>query len=76
MILLFVKHEGQDTKIINRATHVPVGEDQTQHLELARDLAASFDRAHSTPAKLRPLFPLPEQLSGKLSILFTRAFTH
>src|SRR5689334_22347752 len=27
-----------------RATHVPVGEDQKQHLELARDIAGAFNR--------------------------------
>ena len=27
------------------ATHVPVGEDQKQHLELARDIAQEFNRA-------------------------------
>ena len=26
-----------------RATHVPVGEDQKQHLELARDIAQKFN---------------------------------
>ncbi len=29
--------------LIYRATHVPVGEDQKQHLELARDIAAKFN---------------------------------
>ena len=36
-----------------RATHVPVGEDQKQHLELARDIAQKFNndlpRSRSTP---------------------------
>ncbi|KAI6125315.1 hypothetical protein EV401DRAFT_1117912 [Pisolithus croceorrhizus] len=30
-----------------RASHVPVGEDQQQHIELTRDLAKIFDRAFS-----------------------------
>lgn len=29
--------------LVYRATHVPVGEDQKQHLELARDIAAKFN---------------------------------
>ncbi len=29
--------------LLYRATHVPVGEDQKQHLELARDIAQKFN---------------------------------
>ena len=39
-----------------RATHVPVGEDQKQHLELARDIAQKFNADFSAP----DFFPLPE----------------
>ncbi len=40
-----------------KATHVPVGEDQKQHLELSRDIAGAFNR------KFRDgFFPLPEPL--------------
>ncbi len=49
-----------------RATHVPVGEDQKQHLELARDIAAkfNFDFAQSIAANGHgeEFFPLPEPL--------------
>ena len=38
-----------------RATHVPVGEDQKQHLELARDIAAKFNTDYGVD-----YFPLPE----------------
>lgn len=38
-----------------KATHVPVGEDQKQHLELARDIALKFNTDTGTE-----LFPLPE----------------
>tara|TARA_B100001057_G_scaffold6537_1_gene5942 strand:- start:1079 stop:2134 length:1056 start_codon:yes stop_codon:yes gene_type:complete len=38
-----------------RATHVPVGEDQKQHLELTRDIAQSFNQAYDVE-----FFPLPE----------------
>ena len=40
-----------------RATHVPVGEDQKQHLELSRDIAGSFNRRFDVN-----YFPLPEPL--------------
>ena len=38
-----------------RATHVPVGEDQKQHLELTRDIAQAFNSAYGFD-----FFPLPE----------------
>src|SRR5512142_3402448 len=41
--------------LLYRATHVPVGEDQKQHLELARDIAGAFNRRYE-----RDFFPLPE----------------
>ncbi len=40
-----------------KATHVPVGEDQKQHLELMRDIAGAFNRAYKME-----YFPLPEPL--------------
>jgi tryptophanyl-tRNA synthetase len=43
--------------LLYRATHVPVGEDQKQHLELARDIAAKFNLDCSTD-----LFVLPEPI--------------
>ncbi len=45
--------------LIYQATHVPVGEDQKQHLELARDIAAKFNTDYNVD-----LFPLPEPLIG------------
>jgi tryptophanyl-tRNA synthetase len=42
-----------------RATHVPTGEDQKQHLELARDIADRFNREFDAPG----FFPLPEPLT-------------
>ena len=41
--------------LLYKATHVPVGEDQKQHLELARDIAGAFNRAYGVE-----FFPLPE----------------
>jgi len=41
--------------LLYKATHVPVGEDQKQHLELARDLAGAFNRRYGVE-----YFPLPE----------------
>lgn len=52
--------------LVYRATHVPVGEDQKQHLELARDIAQKFnnDFAESIAAHGfgDGFFPLPEPL--------------
>ncbi len=41
-----------------KATHVPVGEDQKQHLELSRDIAERFNREYDAP----DFFPSPEPL--------------
>ncbi|MEG9862756.1 MAG: tryptophan--tRNA ligase, partial [Parvularculales bacterium] len=41
-----------------RATHVPVGEDQKQHLELSRDIAQKFNNDFNADE----FFPLPEPL--------------
>ena len=43
--------------LVYRATHVPVGEDQKQHLELSRDIAAAFNRKFG-----QDFFPQPEPL--------------
>ena len=52
--------------LLYRATHVPVGEDQKQHLELARDIAQKFNKdfANSIASLgLTPdFFPQPEPL--------------
>lgn len=45
--------------LLYRATHVPVGDDQIQHLELARNLAAKFNRIFCTEKGKDPLFPTP-----------------
>ncbi|MBN8195293.1 MULTISPECIES: tryptophan--tRNA ligase [Thalassospira] len=41
-----------------KATHVPVGEDQKQHLELARDIALKFNNDYG----VEDFFPQPEPL--------------
>lgn len=41
--------------LIYRATHVPVGEDQKQHLELSRDIASTFNTKYGVE-----FFPQPE----------------
>jgi tryptophanyl-tRNA synthetase len=47
--------------LLYQATHVPVGEDQKQHVELARDIAGAFNRRYE-----RDFFPLPEpQIFGE-----------
>jgi len=49
-----------------RATHVPVGEDQKQHLELSRDIAQKFNNDFAKSIKgggfKDGFFPLPEPL--------------
>ena len=46
--------------LLYRTTHVPVGEDQVQHLELARNLADRFHTLYKCS-----LFPNPHCLTGK-----------
>ncbi|MCK0206961.1 tryptophan--tRNA ligase [Starkeya koreensis] len=54
--------------LLYRATHVPVGEDQKQHLELARDIAQKFNNDFGPSIAANGLgetfFPLPEPLIG------------
>ena len=42
------------------ATHVPVGDDQKQHIELARQIAAKFNREYGNK---EPIFTIPQALS-------------
>jgi tryptophanyl-tRNA synthetase len=46
--------------LLYQASHVPVGEDQKQHLELARDIAQKFNNDFGTEAA--PVFTLPEPI--------------
>jgi len=43
--------------LLYKGTHVPVGEDQKQHLELARDIAAKFNNDYK-----KDVFPIVEPL--------------
>tara|TARA_B100000945_G_C20411766_1_gene612945 strand:+ start:456 stop:1466 length:1011 start_codon:yes stop_codon:yes gene_type:complete len=47
--------------LLYKATHVPVGEDQKQHLELARDIAQKFNNDFNCDN----FFPIPEPLIQK-----------
>jgi tryptophanyl-tRNA synthetase len=44
--------------LVYKATQVPVGDDQKQHLELTRDVAGKFNHDFAAPG----FFPLPEPL--------------
>ena len=45
--------------LIHKANEVPVGDDQTQHLELTRNIAERFNTNYGE------IFPIPEKTSGK-----------
>ena len=47
--------------LLYKATHVPVGHDQKQHLELSRDIAQKFNNDFKT----KNFFPIPEPLIQK-----------
>tara|TARA_B100001029_G_scaffold178024_1_gene183824 strand:+ start:550 stop:1566 length:1017 start_codon:yes stop_codon:yes gene_type:complete len=47
--------------LLYKATHVPVGNDQKQHLELTRDIAQKFNNDF----KAKNFFPLPEPFIDK-----------
>jgi len=44
--------------LVYKATHVPVGEDQRQHLELTRDIAQKFNHDFEAPG----FYPLPQAM--------------
>lgn len=46
--------------LLYQATHVPVGDDQKQHLELARDIAQKFNNDFASEES--PVFTLPEPI--------------
>tara|TARA_B100001113_G_scaffold129504_1_gene105793 strand:- start:435 stop:1091 length:657 start_codon:yes stop_codon:yes gene_type:complete len=46
--------------LIHKAQEVPVGDDQTQHLELTRNIAERFNNKYGV------VFPIPEKTSGKV----------
>ena len=46
--------------LLYQATHVPVGEDQKQHLELARDIAQKFNNDFASDEA--PIFTLPDPI--------------
>ncbi|MXP29515.1 tryptophan--tRNA ligase [Porphyrobacter algicida] len=46
--------------LLYQATHVPVGEDQKQHLELARDIAQKFNNDFASDDA--PVFTLPDPI--------------
>jgi tryptophanyl-tRNA synthetase len=46
--------------LLYQATHVPVGDDQKQHLELARDIAQKFN--HDFASEEAPVFTLPDPI--------------
>jgi tryptophanyl-tRNA synthetase len=52
--------------LVYRATHVPVGEDQKQHLELARDIAQKFNNDYAKSIEANgfgeAFFPQPEPI--------------
>jgi tryptophanyl-tRNA synthetase len=50
--------------LIVRSTMVPVGQDQSQHLEITRDIASAFNAAYDTD-----LFPMPDTLLNDAAIV-------
>jgi tryptophanyl-tRNA synthetase len=49
--------------LLYRAQQVPVGEDQLQHLELARDIASLFNQRYKTNT-----FPMPQPILGSVHV--------
>ncbi len=55
--------------LVYRATHVPVGEDQKQHLELARDIALKFNNDYNCPGFFQEHEPLIEGAATRVMSL-------
>ena len=55
--------------LLYKATHVPVGEDQKQHLELTRDIAKKFNNDFNSPDCFPIVEPLiPKEVSRVMSL--------
>ncbi|MEQ1547375.1 MAG: tryptophan--tRNA ligase [Chakrabartia sp.] len=54
--------------LIYGATHVPVGDDQKQHLELARDIAAKFNTDYETDLFVQPEAIIPPAAARIMSL--------
>lgn len=52
--------------MISRATHVPVGHDQQQHIEFARECVTNFNHAYG------PYLVHPEIVICKVSLIILR----
>jgi tryptophanyl-tRNA synthetase len=55
--------------LLYRATHVPVGEDQKQHLELARDIAIKFNTDYDTELFVPPEPYIPAGAAARIMSL-------
>lgn len=53
-----------------RSTHVAVGGDQKQHIELARDIARRMNRHLGGKAKAQPIVPVPAPLNSAPSTIY------
>jgi tryptophanyl-tRNA synthetase len=55
--------------LLYRATHVPIGEDQKQHLELARDIAIKFNTDYDTELFVPPEPYIPTGAAARIMSL-------
>eukprot|EP01132_Coremiostelium_polycephalum_P001251 gene1251-1578_t len=55
--------------LLYKTTHVPVGEDQTQHIELTKKIANSFNNFYKTPFFPSPQLVISEQNKRIMSLL-------
>ena len=54
--------------LLYKATHVPVGEDQKQHLELTRDIAQSFNKRFEKEVFIKPAPFIVESVARIMSL--------
>jgi tryptophanyl-tRNA synthetase len=51
--------------LLFKSTHVPIGDDQIQHLELCRHIVAKFNKTYNTT-----YFPSPIQITSWIAVSF------
>jgi tryptophanyl-tRNA synthetase len=57
--------------LLFKGTHIPVGEDQVQHLELSRGIASKFNNFYKTK-----FFPQPVAIEGNKRIAYHTIFIY